>query len=66
MLSLEPGTGDAPLGARASRPLENRWACGGSSIATLRPGAGGTPALPGIRPETFVDPMPLRLEAKPH
>ena len=28
----------------------HRWACGGSSIAGLRPGAGGTPAIPGNDP----------------
>ena len=65
MLSLESGTGDAPLGARASRPHP----AGGRQWTTRRRPtgfqAGETPALPGIRPETFVDPMPLRLEAKP-
>ena len=42
---------EAPLGSRASRPLEQPWACG--------PLAGGTPAIPGT-PH-----MARRSEAKP-
>ena len=40
----------APLGARASRPLEHLWACGWLSISGLRPGRAGRPRSQGRRP----------------
>ena len=43
VLALDPGFARGPLGARASRPLERRWAFGGSSITGLRPGRARCP-----------------------
>ena len=50
-------SGEAPLGARASRTLEHLWACG--------PLAGGTPALPGIAPAADVQPVSRRRYGQP-
>ena len=49
----------ASLGARASRPLQQLWACGRVSISGLRPGRAGRPRSQGCHPRLDAGPLLL-------
>ena len=49
----------ASLGARASRPLQQLWACGRVSISSLRPGRAGRPRSQGNHPSLDIGPFLL-------